>query len=119
LALTAPQDWSQIQLTNREQLAFAEAAHELRFEDAENAPVEPVKLLQTNRRADVGNDTWTVFNRIQENVIKGGLHGKRIDENGRARRVTTRPIKGIDQDVKLNRALFTLAAKMAEIKTAA
>ena len=117
-ALAAPQDWSQLQLAGPEQLAFAEAAHVLRFEEG-TAPVEPVKLLQRNRREDVPNDLWTVFNRVQENTIKGGLHGQRIDDNGRVRRVTTRPINGIDQDVKLNRAMFTLAAKMAEIKTAA
>jgi hypothetical protein len=30
--------------------------------------------------------------------------------------VTTREIKGIDQDVKLNRALWMLAERMAELK---
>ena len=30
--------------------------------------------------------------------------------------MTTREVKGIDQDVKLNRALWTLANKMAELK---
>ena len=35
-----------------------------------------------------------------------------------ARRVTTREVKGIDQDVKLNRALWMLAERMAELKAA-
>lgn len=118
-ALAAPQDWSQIALHPREQLAFAEAAHILRFDEETAAPVEPVKLLQANRREDTAGDVWTVFNRVQENAIKGGLHGQRTTDDGRVRRVTTRPVNGIDQGVKLNRALFTLAAKMAEIKKAA
>jgi len=63
------------------------------------------------------------LNVVQENVIKGGLHGIAIttDERGRRQRrnVTTRTVNGIDQDVKLNRALWTLAEKMAELKTAA
>jgi Domain of unknown function (DUF932) len=117
-ALAAPQDWSQIQLNRDEQMAFAEAAHVLRFEDADKAPVEPAKLLTAQRREDTASDTWTVFNRIQENVIRGGLHGVTRDANGNRRRVTTRPINGIDQDVKLNRALFTLATRMAELKAA-
>ena len=33
-----------------------------------------------------------------------------------SRRVSTREIKGIDQDVRLNRALWTLAEKMAELR---
>jgi hypothetical protein len=38
------------------------------------------------------------------------------DANNRPRRSTTREVRGIDQDVKLNKALFTLATKMAELK---
>ena len=30
--------------------------------------------------------------------------------------MTTRPVKGIDQDVKLNRALWTLAEELAKAK---
>lgn len=57
------------------------------------------------------------MNRVQENVIKGGLHGVQRGENGHGwRNVTTRPVKGIDQDVKLNRALWQLAERMAELK---
>jgi translation initiation factor 1 (eIF-1/SUI1) len=66
---------------------------------------------------------WTTLNVVQENVIKGGLQGVAIttDERGRRQRrnVTTRQVNGIDQDVKLNRALWTLAEKMAELKSAA
>lgn len=118
-ALAAPQDWSRIALAPAEQLAFAEAAHTLRFDEELTPPVQPLKLLDARRREDTAGDVWTVFNRVQENVIKGGLNGSRVDNIGRRRNVTTRPINGIDQDVKLNRALFTLAAKMAEIKRAA
>jgi hypothetical protein len=55
------------------------------------------------------------MNVVQENVIKGGLSAMRRD--GReTRRVTTREVRGIDQDVKLNRALWQLAERMAELK---
>jgi hypothetical protein len=118
-ALAAPADWSRLALDRDEKQAFAEAAHILRFGDAEgetNTPIQPAQLLQPRRRDDTGADLWTQFNVLQENVIRGGLHGIGRDANNRRRRVTTRAVNGIDQDIRLNRALFTLAAKMAELK---
>jgi len=68
-------------------------------------------------------DLWHTLNVVQENVVRGGLHGMQhgVDPNGRKtfRRVTTREVRGIDQDVKLNRALWMLAERMAELKGAA
>ena len=115
-------DWQAIELTPDEQGVFASAAHTLRF-DAEghvNTPIHPRQLLAPRRAEDAtGNDLWRTFNRIQENVIKGGLHAvKRTETGRRIRRVSTREITGINQDVKLNRALWTLAEKMAELKQA-
>ena len=48
--------------------------------------------------------------------IKGGLRARRYDNGIRGRRVTTREVTGIDQDVKLNRALWQLAEAMAQLK---
>lgn len=118
-ALAAPEQWAQIVLDREERLAMAEAARVLRFGDAEgnvNTPITADQLLMTRRRDDNENNLWTNFNVMQENVIRGGLHGTTIDANNRRKRVTTRAINGIDQDVRLNRALWTLANRMAEIK---
>jgi len=120
-ALQAPDKWSRVMLAPPERVAFAEAAHSMRFADHEGVvktPIQPAQLLEMRRPADQKNDLWTTFNVVQENVIKGGLHSRGRDANNRLRRVTSRPIKGIDQDVKLNKALWTLAAKMAELKAA-
>ena len=73
-------------------------------------------MLAPRRRADVSNDLWMTYNVVQENAVRGGLRGFTRDGNGRPRRVQTREVKGIDQDVKLNRALWTLTQKMAELK---
>jgi hypothetical protein len=124
-ALQAIQQWSQLQLTNGEQSAFAEAAHTVRFADSEGkitTPIVPAQLLAPRRHDDAGNDLWHTFNRIQENVIKGDLHARTrsiYDEQGRyipSRRISTREVKGIDQDIRLNRALWQLAEKMAELR---
>jgi len=120
-ALAAPEQWSSVQLDSGEQMIFANAAHQLRFgEQIEGEPavsaIAAEQLLQPRRWEDRSNDLWTTFNRVQENAIKGGLSGQRIDDQGRYRRSTTRQIKGVDQNVNLNKALFTLANAMAELK---
>jgi hypothetical protein len=121
--LEIPRQWSGVELSRPEQIAFAEAAYELRFDDASEATqkaIKPGMLLEARRTDDVGPDLWRTFNRVQENVTKGGLSGlARIPaQRGQpqTRRVTTRPVNDIDRDVKLNRALMVLAQKMAELK---
>lgn len=112
--LSAPQDWSQIKVSREAAHHFAEAAHTIRFGDAEgnvSTPIQPAQLLIPRRPADTNNDLWTVFNVAQENVIRGGLSGRVAG----GRRTTTREVKGIDQDVKLNKALWTLGERMAEL----
>ncbi|MER9768921.1 DUF945 domain-containing protein [Mesorhizobium sp. M0189] len=118
-ALAAPQDWSTVKLEREEQTILAEAAHVLRFADADGnveTPIQPAQLLIPRRHDDRSADLWTQFNVVQENVIRGGLHGIGRDANNRRRRVTTRAVNGIDQDVKLNKALWLLGARMAELK---
>jgi hypothetical protein len=116
--LDAVNRWNRLQLTTGEQNAFAESAHTLRFADADGkveTPITPSQLLQIRRTEDNKPDLWHTFNRVQENVIRGGLRAR---DTQTRRRVTTREIKGIDQDVKLNKALWQLAERMEQLKTA-
>jgi len=112
--------WGQLLLTDGEREAFAESAHTLRFADSEGkvtTPITPAQLLEPRRYADHGKDLWTSFNVIQENVLRGGLSAIQRNAAGeRVRRVSTREIKGIDGQTNLNRALWQLAQKMAELK---
>ena len=41
------------------------------------------------------------------------------DANNRPRRTTTREVRGIDADVRINKALWLLSERMAQIKAAA
>jgi hypothetical protein len=96
-----------------EQIAFARAALALRYGDpAKPAPVQPEQVIQPRRFEDRGADLWTVFNRTQENLVRGGLHGV----NARGQHTTTRSVSSIDADVKLNRALWILAEEMKRLK---
>jgi len=119
-ALAAPADWSGVTLNHDERHAFGEAVRVLRFGDAEGEVTTPItgdQMLRPRRADDAGNDLWTTFNVAQENAIRGGLHGVGRDANNRRRRVTTRAVNGIDQDIKLNKALWVLAQSMKELKT--
>ena len=113
-ALDAADTWAGFNLPGDIQMGFAQAAHVIRFGDAEgnvpaNHPIRPEQLLERRRPQDGRNDLWSTFNIVQENVIRGGLHGTRLADNGSSQRVTTRPIRGIDGDQRMNRALWTLA----------
>jgi hypothetical protein len=103
--------WKGITLDSREQLALAESAHSLRFED--DAAVRPVQLLTARRHNDAGTDLWSTFNRVQENTVRGGIRYLDVKNHRRNR---TREVKGISENVKLNRALWMLAEKMAQLK---
>jgi hypothetical protein len=115
-----------INLSAMERRDFAEAAHKLRWpvaiaEDGSKtggSPISPDQLLIPRRSADDGSDLWRTFNVVQENTIKGGLSGRHDRRPGEryGRRTTSREVGGIDQNVKLNRALWTLAEEAASLK---
>lgn len=115
--------WKAITLQDGERQALAESAHILRFPKADQdgeapAPVQPEALLRPRRSADRATDLWTAFNVVQENTLKGGLTGRVRNAEGRLQRRTTREVAGIDQNRSLNRALWLLTQRMAELKSA-
>lgn len=92
------------------QVALAKAALTYRFGE-EHQPVTETQLLAPRRWQDESGNLWTTYQRIQENLIKGGLYGR----NAKGGRTHTRAIKGIDGDVKLNRALWVMAENMLQL----
>jgi hypothetical protein len=122
-AIETAKNWAGVTLSGDEQTVMAEAVHSLRFEaDDEGRPttaIKPAQLLRARRREDVGSSLWNVTNVLQENMIRGGLSAMGRDANNRPRLSTMREVKGIDADVKLNRALWMLSERMAELKNAA
>ena len=96
-----------------EQEAFAHAALALKYDtELAPAPITERQVLAPKRRDDIGDDLWRTFNRVQERMLQGGVPGRAA--NGR--NMTTRAVTGIDQGIKLNRALWVLAEKMKELK---
>lgn len=107
-------------LDEQEQMAFAVSAAlaKWKVDLPEQLPFDPRKLVDTVRRhADEGPDLWHVMNRVQENLVRGGIKylGKRTSIMRPPRR-TSRPITGLSEDLRVNRAVWTLAENMRRIK---
>jgi hypothetical protein len=115
--IDATEGMKDTRLSSDEQHVLAEASLVARYGEDES-PVRPDQIIAPRRREDVGQSLWQTFNVIQENLIRGGINGRRQTSDGRIRRSRTRAINGIDQNVGLNRALWTLAEGMQRLKTA-
>lgn len=105
-----------ITLDEREQQIFGRAALVAKYGENEQGayPITENQALRARRYDDTGADLWATFNRVQENLVRGGLASR--SSNGR--RTRTREVSGISQNVALNRALWTLADQMAKLKAA-
>ena len=101
-------------MTPAESMILANAALQLKYGD-EAAPIQPEHLLRPRRSADAQNNLWVRFNSIQENLIQGGLRGR----NSLGRPTTTRAVKSVNEDIRLNKALWLLTDEFAKLKATA
>lgn len=112
-ALESRESMQAITLDEGEAEVFARAALSLKYDNPDKpAPITESQILMPRRFDDRRPDLWSVFNRTQENLTKGGLSGR--SANGR--RQQTRPVQGIDSDIRLNRALWLLADGLRQLK---
>ena len=102
-----------IDLEPNEKGIFAKAAHQLVYDEPEKAPIAPNSLLAARRSDDEENDLWATFNKVQENILKGGIPGF---SKKSGKRTVTRPIRSIGRNIRLNRALWTLAEGMKKLR---
>lgn len=107
-SLAQVEAWKQVKLTDDQRWAFAEAALAVKDSSIE---VKPGAALRTRRVADMASDLWTTANVVQENLIRGGIRG--VGSNGQ--QTTVREVKSVNEDLRLNKALWTLTARMAEL----
>ena len=95
----------------REAQEFARHALLLRYDSLAEAPVEPDTLLKAHRPEDEGADLWRALNRVQSNLVRGGVSDWHKDRRGKLRSV--RALRGIDSKVTLNKGLWGLAERLA------
>jgi hypothetical protein len=98
-------DWSQINLNSIDMRKFATDALLLRI-NSDRTPDEHevASILEARRDQDKPNTLWHTYNRVQENLIKGGFQ---IGER------TARGISNPMTDMVLNQGLWQLAEEFA------
>lgn len=108
-AIEAARQFAELRLTAGQQEAFGAAAIALRWED--QAPVTPAQIVAPRRSADGEKNLWNTLNVAQERLIRGGTPGV----NAAGRRARTREVSGIDENRRINKALWILAERMKEL----
>jgi hypothetical protein len=112
-ALEAVARWQGVQLTQAARVEFAKRAAALRW-TADNPVMQaltPEKLLTPVRYGDAATDLWTTFNVVQEHLVRGGDRYLGRTETAGLRRNRTRPVGGLAEGQKLNKALWALAGE--------
>ena len=88
---------------------FATRALALRYTEPTAAPIRAEQLLDVRRGEDCGRDLWSVTNRVQENLLRGGMKDTyRVNRTGKPFRAM-RAIRGLDSNVKINLGIWALA----------
>ncbi len=109
--------WTGIQLSQAQQFEFAFRAAELVLPDGA-LNIKASDLLRIARGADTSADLWTVFNRVQERIVGGGMRYQTLKLNGTLANNSTRGVKAVSRTVDLNKQLWDLADTYAETKAA-
>jgi len=121
LVASAPEVTQQIEAWSRLYLpaqAMENMAHRMgRARWGERFVAAP-DLLQARRSEDTGTDLWTLFNRAQESVIRGGVEVtlRKATEAGQPEAVSIRratAIRGAVKQMRLNQELFAIASEFA------
>lgn len=95
-------------LSDMRQIEFARDAGHIRYDGRD--VVDPIDLLQVRREEDKPSDLWAIFNRVQENLSRGGQIGQ-VGDTGQFRRM--RPMGGMNKTIDVNTALWDLAVAYA------
>ena len=96
-----------VELEQEQILALAKDLLEIRVKDSDSvlSSNSISEVLTPQRTADSGTSLWKVFNRIQENIIEGNFTYSTL--KGKIR--SARKIKNFQQDLGLNKEMFTKA----------
>ncbi len=96
--------------THTEMNEFALRAALLRFgEDSEIvSKLKPEDILKPRRISDSGNSAWLVFNRVQENLVRGGLPYPIQRKSGLSAIAYTRSLRSLNTLPEFNDSLMDL-----------
>ena len=91
-------------LAPTEQTALADEAARLRWGNDRPAGLNHTDLLIGRRFEDSGDTLWAVLNRIQENIVKGG-----VNLNRPRRQSSTRMLRSVTDEARINARLWEAA----------
>jgi hypothetical protein len=92
-----------ISLSDEQMIEFATKATMLRWKN-KTVSIDANQLLSAERNLDMGTDLWTIYNRVQEKLVNGGI----TYNNGRKTR-KVRALKNFTADMQFNGELWQLA----------
>lgn len=105
--------FKKVTLSELEQAAFAEAVLGFLYKQRDGkvlAPITSDQLLSARHEEQKVPTLWNILNRVQENIIQGGLSGRSVRSG---HRMTTKGISAISSDVAINRKLWELSETMS------
>jgi len=111
------EQFKEISLSKDEQMIYLDSALLVKYNEEQLKSIPSKELfLKPLRQEDAALTLWNTYNSIQEKFINGfsfrdGNRYNKIRKN--------RGISNISENVRINKALWQLAEKMAEIKAAA
>ena len=94
----------QTNLNEEQQIKFGKEAMLARWPKG-NEKLDVEDLLSPTRVSDKGDSIWKIYNIVQEKLVKGGL----VFNNDKAKFQKLRPIINIDQQININKNLWSLA----------
>ena len=114
LLLGTVADMKKIDMSKEKAFAFADQAKTLRFPKPEL--IDNEQLLHPRRDADNQMNLWSIYNVLQENLIKGGTPYQTKDVNGTVRNGHVRPLKNINDTIRVNQGLWSMAGEFLGVK---
>lgn len=109
------------QVTNSEAYDYMMSMAEYRLKDIDLVGINYESVAKLHRAEDQSNDLYTFFNRVQENIIRGGIKYVKnveiLDVDGRVigsekKAGTTREVKAITTSLDLNKTLWNSAMEL-------
>jgi hypothetical protein len=112
-ALTARvSEWAKFTVNYAQARELAEAGLTARFgEDRAKWAIDADTVVRNVRRTeDATTDLWSVYNRVQENILRPFQQGRLNEDTGR--RIPFRKVSALDSVAQINTALWNTADKL-------
>jgi len=97
------------EVVEKDAIKFAKKALTTRFNEDQikSFKIDYKELIKPIRKEDEGDDVWSLFNIVQEKIITGNFH---YTSGSKLRKA--REIKNFNQDLKVNKELFSMAVEL-------